>query len=682
MLSCTGRRCRRRIGWAGAAMLASSVTTLAADKTVDVFQDNGVYLMRELSSNRIIYDQRKLGMYDTRKDASYLEPQVEVVPRPDGADFVYTYHNDDSQDRRLADLRLGTLVLEDDIHYLDVRSFCQQYQGSHEKRPAPTYTYPGTMYAPVFILSDKHGTFGVSLQYPVLEYAHDVNFRVRSAPVPKSEGATRGWVVDVRMSLKPEDDSGGGNINYPALIAPGETRTYVLSARYTHDNDNWMQTLVPYRDYFRSIYGGVQYHRESNAIKGVTTGMTAETTADNPYGYSPEKVRPDLYGFGPWIDMMLGRGDWPEMMIVKPTGNYHVAKDWNFPFIFMSRLLVTPELDTAFDPDIGIASIPNRGVKLGLWWGRSLQVAYEWEPSDCHPLDPDNPADVAAAFKELDLAAAAGARTVGLDTYSHRVVPIWRSYKWMRAMRARQPGVKFIVEPFATDIMHTLAGMWMRGWDESPTVDSPEDVLRLRNPHYLADFLLPGHESWGAIRYSYVLARFGVEVSQDQAMQDLAFYASLGYRPELFGNYDLTVPVQAAESWLTTVPEHLQIPRDQWVLFRDPYDPNAESDIPPPDGDESGDGSDGSSGDGSDGSSGDGSGDSSSDGGIKSHADGRGRNQSRSSGGGNNHAPLTPSIGSLNGGNVRISKPGFDSDEVAEALRKARDRKGDRTERP
>ena len=672
MPSRTGWSCRRHLGWAGAAILASSATALAADKSVDVFQENGVYLMRELSSNRIIYDQRKLQMYDTRKDASYLEPTVEVVPQPDGADFIYTYHNDDSQDRRLADLRLGTLVLEDDIHYLDVRAFCQRYEGSHENRPAPTYTYPGTMYAPVFILADRHGTFGVSLQYPVLEYAHDVNFRVRSAPVPKSEGTTRGWIVDVRMSLKPEDDSGGGNINYPAFIAPGETRTYVLSARYTRDNDNWMQTLVPYREYFRSIYGGVQYYRESNAIKGVTTGTTDQTTDDNPYGYSPEKVRPDIYGFGPWVDMMLGRGDWPEMMIVKPTGNYHIAKDWNYPFMFVSRLLVTPQLQTAFDPEIGIASIPNRGVKLGLWWGRSLQVAYEWEPKECYPLDPDNPEDAAAAFRELDLAVAMGAKTIGLDTYSHRVVPIWKSYKWMRTMRARHPGVKFIIEPFATDIMHTLTGMWMRGWNESPTVDRPEDVLRLRNPHYLADFLLPGHETWGSIRYSYVLAKFGIQVDQNQAMQDVAYYASLGYRPQLFGNYDLTIPVEAAESWLYTVPEHLQIPRDQWVLFRDPYDPDAEPDMPPPEADNSDDQHE-------DSEDSDGTGP---DGGIKSLADGRGGTQHRADGGGNSHSSLTPIIRSLKQGNVRISKPVFESDEVAEALRKARDRRGDRTERP
>lgn len=152
-------------------------------------------------------------------------------------------------------------------------------------------------------------------------------------------------------------------------------------------------------------------------------------------------------------------------------------------------------------------------------------------------------------------------------------------------------------------------------------------------------------------------------------MQDVVFYASLGYRPELFGNYDLTVPVHAAETWLTTVPNHLQIPRDQWVLFRDPLDPDAESDIPPPDGDDR-------PGDDADGSNGDGSG---SGGGIKSHTDGRGRNQGRGS---NNNPPPSPIIESLQKSNVRISKPAFDADEIAEALRKARDRQGDRVERP
>ncbi|MCW5774839.1 MAG: hypothetical protein KIS87_00135 [Phycisphaeraceae bacterium] len=661
MLSRTGWGWRSGLGTIGAAVVASFAAAVAGDHTVDVFQENGVYLMRDRASHRIIYDQRKLLMYDTRKDASYLEPQVEVVPQSEGIDFVYTFTNDGGKQRRMADLRMGTFVLDDTISYRDVRAFCEEFSVAHGKSPPPTYTYPGTMYAPVYLLADKYGTFGISLQYPLLEYQHDVNFRVRSAPMPKTEGVLRGWILDIRISLKDGDDSGGGNINYPGFIQPGETRTYVVNVRYTPNNDNWMQTLLPYRDYFRSVYGGVHYQRENGPIKGVTTGGLSDTTDDNPYGFTPEKFRPDLYGFAQWVDMSLGHRDWPEIMIFKPSGNYHRAKEWNFPFLYMSHLLTDPKLATAYDTETGIASIPRRGVKLGLWWGRAIQVAKTWEPVTSYPLDPNDPEHVSLAFNELDLSVYAGATTIGLDTYSHRVVPTWITYDWLRRMRARHPGVKFVIEPIATDVMHTLAAMWLRGWDESSSVEKPEDVVRIKNPHYVADFLLPGHETWGTLRYAYVKARFGIDVPEEQAMKDVAYYASMGYRPVLFGHYGLLHPVVAVESWLTTVPAHLQIPRDQWVLIRDPYNPDAEPEPPPPHDDR-----DGKAGDSGGGGSGGGQ-----------DAPPPFGGSGKAGGGGSHHGG-----GSFTGGGGRVSKPEFDPDDVAEAARRARNRGGDRVERP
>jgi hypothetical protein len=75
----------------------------------------------------------------------------------------------------------------------------------------------------------------------------------------------------------------------------------------------------------------------------------------------------------------------------------------------------------------------------------------------------------------------------------------------------------------------------------------------------MADFLLPGHETWGTMRYGgYRL--FNVEVTPEIIAADAQRFASWGFRPLVFTDLDLTRPVQAAESWRTTVPPDLALP--------------------------------------------------------------------------------------------------------------------------
>ncbi|HZW10464.1 MAG TPA: hypothetical protein VFF69_11225 [Phycisphaerales bacterium] len=517
-------------------------------------------------AGRALYDQRELGLSSARNNREAVVPAVEVVARPDGMDLVYTYTNDRSHERPLADMRVGALLMPDSLIMQDANMRGgEDVRISHDERPTIAYTYPSNIYSPVYVLRDDELAVGVSVMYPLMEYRHDVQFRLASAKPGLVRGEARGWVLDLRMSTQEGDTTGKGWVSYPAAIAPGESRVYTVAVRFTERPTEWVRTLLPYREYFRARYGGVQYDRRDGPILGYPTGSAQHITPRNPYGFRSEKLRPDVHGFGPIVEHMLSPKGWPEVMVVKPTGQYFKNQGWNYPFLFASPLESTTQFRTAFDRRTGLASLPSRGKELALWWGRALQVATEWDPETCETLDPGNPDHRARARRELEAAARLGATTIGLDAFSHTILPVWESYAWLSDLRREFPQFHFIVEPMACDVLHTLAPTWLRGWDEDRDhLRSPEDVYRFSGPHRLADFLLPGHECILAMRYQALRTQFGIPETQERVDADAARFASWGFRPEIFTTLDLSRNVRAARSWLSTVPADLQIPEREW----------------------------------------------------------------------------------------------------------------------
>lgn len=145
-------------------------------------------------------------------------------------------------------------------------------------------------------------------------------------------------------------------------------------------------------------------------------------------------------------------------MVWLPSGVYRNHRENNFPSQFVSTWLNWPATSTnRFDQTNGLASISRSGKDFGLWWGNSTKVAMDWDPASLVDFDPDNADHVERALHELDIAAKAGATTIGLDTFSHVHTPIWKGYGWLAAMRLRYPHMRFVTEPSMCDVMHTLA---------------------------------------------------------------------------------------------------------------------------------------------------------------------------------------------------------------------------------
>ena len=103
--------------------------------------------------------------------------------------------------------------------------------------------------------------------------------------------------------------------------------------------------------------------------------------------------------------------------------------------------------------------------------------------------DVTKPADVQAAWDELDLASKRGMDEVGLDAYGYP--PLYHRHAFMKKMQKRYPKIRFITEAADCDIMHTLAPTFMT-------------FRRQRQRPVLADWLVPGHESWIMLNYQEV----------------------------------------------------------------------------------------------------------------------------------------------------------------------------------
>ena len=234
----------------------------------------------------------------------------------------------------------------------------------------------------------------------------------------------------------------------------------MLAVRVLPRFDAWQLTLLPYREYFHSLYGGVRYTRDPRPVAGQPVAILAAIRLDNPRGYVGD--RPDVDGWRSWANKLREshyRG-FDRFMVWVPTGLYdaEVARPFNFPAQFMTELYNMPRSrDTLHE----LSALADIGMDMGYWWGHSQWVATQWNPSSIAVLDRKNPDHIRRMLAEVDVAAALGAKMIGLDAFAY--MPDWEAYRWLRLMQERYPGMQFIAEPSPSDIIHTLAAsffMW------------------------------------------------------------------------------------------------------------------------------------------------------------------------------------------------------------------------------
>lgn len=557
---------------AGAVALALGAQA-QEDFAVTAGYEAGKIAVRDATTAEALVMQRTLKLWEDNTGGQSIAPTIEFVPQPTGYDLVYTFNNTTAFPKKQGQIRVGVFTQASEISVLDGgrRDSAFRDEKGDEYGVYPRY-YPHNMYSPVWVIKDGRYATGVAVQYPMMEYRHDLRFAMRRSAggYATGEGGI-GWYLEIRFSNQPSDTAESG-LRYEAIIPPGETRKYVVNVRTTDDPDDWMRTLVPYRDYFRKAYGGVRYDRRSKPVVAHTLALSGKADNSNPYGWNSVAQRnPDVFGWEKLIDDLAERTGWSGYMIVKPTGVFKNNKALNFPFQFTSRWLENENMRTALHSRTGFPSLVRRTKQdLGFWWGRSTQVMTEWDNGKFEALDPDNPEHVALCLKEMGLAAQAGATIIGLDTFSHRWTPVWKLYPWLQRLRFIFPQMQYVIEPISCDVMHTLGAMWLRGYADGTEPESEADIDYIRGPHFLADFLLPGHETWGAYRYFGHTTYFGTEITPERIHEDMRRHASYGLVPMFFVDISLNQDIEAAESWLTTVPADLQIPRSQYKAMPPP----------------------------------------------------------------------------------------------------------------
>jgi hypothetical protein len=94
--------------------------------------------------------------------------------------------------------------------------------------------------------------------------------------------------------------------------------------------------------------------------------------------------------------------------------------------------------------------------------------------------------------EEVDGAVDAGATTIGLDAFSG--VDPWSGWAFLDIVQSTHPDLKLVIEPMTSDLFHNRAASYL--WVTRPTSQSGRQAS---GRHALADYLNPGHETWGRV---------------------------------------------------------------------------------------------------------------------------------------------------------------------------------------
>lgn len=510
-----------------------------------------------------LLDPRGLGVYDDLGHG--LEPDISVERAGSlGYDLVFTLSNTTDRPAGLGRISVGVITLGDAIEWLNLNRTAAFVPTELRDLRTQLRAYPGQLYSPVAVVRNDRFAVGVSLLYDVLADRHGVSVRL-AAPGGRFASGPGGAGVTVGFELGNPGRVGAGDVRWPGSLGPGESRVYRVCVRAVALDrpatalgaQPWLETIEPYRDHFESLYGGVTYERDPRPVRHTNAARSQHLGNDNPMGFVGSH-RVDKLGFSPLVSSLLAPRGFERTMLWAPGGMHQNNTDLNFPSRFMSQLETTPLLATAFDRRTGLPRVEAEGHTLGLWWGRATRVAEAWDTPDWRPLDLNDPGSVALALNEMALAHRAGATMIGLDAFTPQDMPPWQMYEWVVKLRRLYPDTTFVLEPLTSDLMHTLGPTFEKAWRGGRDTLRDRDRFSVRHPHYLADYLLPGHEIWGHFRYAH--DRF--PGNETRLQQDSAYLASIGYVPVMPTTRRLLGPsaAEAEPTWLATVPASLKRP--------------------------------------------------------------------------------------------------------------------------
>ena len=507
----------------------TGVTSIDANGKLDVIGVDGKYLSQGWPAIEPVNVTNR------------ISPTSTVTLVDGGVDIKLTFTNSTSVTSELASVLLPSFDFAQPDGGATVRDFHEIGQemsiavgdghGWHR-------SYPRCLYSPLLVMSIGASAVGVAVEYPILDYRHDIRLGIK----PTSDGS---W----RVSVGFENSNHGGSadeylFNKPTL-EPGAQRHYTVRLRVTRVAQ-WTESLAPYRSYFRNLYGDVRYVRDPRPVSGVLTAMTGFQSASNPLGWVPNVGRPESDGYSTLVMELDRRMNIADRILVwSPSGLENGPTARNYPFKFCSRWTDSEIVNTPLaNGPAAIRQFTSRFPgEFGLWWGNSTSIASQWGGVNHVPLTVQSPSHMSAMFAELDPAVSTGASLIGLDAFSHAETPLWELYGFLLQAKARHPNVKFCSEGRCCDILHTLAPTWIDGY--RIRIRPGAELLVTSEPFLLANFLLPGNETWSGMLFDRsgvpdLAGETSVQSSQEAA---IAKVAANGYIPVVFlDTIDLRAP--------------------------------------------------------------------------------------------------------------------------------------------
>ncbi len=569
------------ICWAAVASHSESVAQsgppgLPAVSAQTALSASGHIRMTDAATGRVLIDHsldHPVWTLTSSPAHQPLAPILDLASRPDGFDLTATFINNTDKMRSMGavsipGIRFGRVVRSRDF-YVDGKA--RTIDHNNQRMFGGGNVYPGSSYAPVALIGDDDYTIGLSVVYPIFDYKHHLWIRVESPDGPDAPGG-QSW--QLRVELNPAWRV-GNQYHYSEVgdLRPGETRVYRFFLRVQRHAppaagedppppvavQHWLTLFEPYRLYHQFAHGPVAYTRDTRPVLAATIAYPGDIDADNPYGFQGADLRPDYFGWEPWIGRLRGLATtgWRRFMLWAPSGQFYTNRLNNYPFQFTTGWQREPMIRDTLGM---LASFAGEVPEMGLWWGHAANYMSRWDAEETELLNPANPVHRAAVHAELDGAAAVGARMIGLDTFPR--LPEWDSIPYLAQLQSRYPGTRYLVEPMPCDILHRVAGAYILA-----TRPQSQIALQVENPLYLADYLNPGHETWGGVHEGDIKEALGLPftapIPRQVFLSVLRRYAQFGlvmapYTVEPLGADEPSV--RAGPSWERTVPPGLPAP--------------------------------------------------------------------------------------------------------------------------
>ncbi len=456
-------------------------------------------------------------------------PASEVKKIKNGIQVTYRYINEDGYWKDMASLELPTFALGHGAILHDTRELGLPIS-LDGLTSGWSGNYPRDLYCPAVVLRNSDIAIGISVEYQVLEYKHDIGLAVRHT----GDGL---WTVEVGLE-NTGSLMGNSYLAHCPFLPPRTTLEYRVNI-VADRPEKWVETLEPYRHFLHSTYGTTRYVRDGRAIAGVSLAFGENISDCNPRGWAGSIGDPIFDNPSGLLSVVRSRFEQSSRVCIwAPTGLTRFPA-LNFPFHFATGFaasgvlhsrLATSNVEAIRSGLSALADSPGR--TLGLWWGNSASPRVSWEDASVVQID-GNPNSIASRLCVAEMAAAvdSGATLVGLDAFAHVVTPIWALLPHLRQLQGQFPQVRFCTEGRSPDLLHLHAATWVDGFSVNDVSYRSRRVARDR--FHLADFLVPGHETWLGMQFdrSNDPRLWGSSADSGAQRRDVEEAASWGYVP-------------------------------------------------------------------------------------------------------------------------------------------------------